>query len=93
MRSVAGFLLSLLQTPTNDVRHVAAPHFPPAQVCRFRPAPRRRRAAARRGVALGAGALAGGAVLYPLFDVLERRCRPRARYETDERGHARPKYK
>ena len=41
----------------------------------------------------GAGALAGGAVLYPLFDVLERRCRPRARYETDERGHARPKYK
>ena len=28
-----------------------------------------------------------------LFDVLERRCRPRARYETDERGHARPKYK
>lgn len=24
----------------------------------------------------GAGALAGGAVLYPLFDVLERRCRP-----------------
>ena len=22
-----------------------------------------------------------------------RRCRPRARYETDERGHARPKYK
>ena len=60
------------------------------QVCCFRPAPRRRRAAARRGVALGAGALAGGAVLYPLFDVLERRCRPRARYETDERGHARP---
>ncbi|WP_416988932.1 hypothetical protein [Alistipes dispar] len=44
-------------------------------------------------MALGAGALAGGAVLYPLFDVLERRCRPRARYETDERGHARPKYK
>ena len=35
----------------------------------------------------------GGAVLYPPFDVLERRCCPRARYETDERGHARPKYK
>jgi len=79
MRSVAGFFVSLLQTPTNDARHVAAPHFPSGSGM---PLP----ACPSAGIVLllagewrwGAGALAGGAELYPLFDVLERRCRPTA---------------